>query len=230
MLNQFDDEETAAYFERLNAPLRKMPQADRAELHAELRQHLDALAAAHEELGASPVEAAHAALKQFGDPKRIGRRLFGEWRRSRPPSLWSAIGHMTFWKLVMLALSLTTGFSLGSISVAKFNGVVGLPTACLLFIISPLFAGIITGLKMPKKAAPGALYSGLPFVLPFLIMVLSGNGDGLSSLILAFNWLVVSFIGAHAASAYRRGGFYRLSLSDFKFNADPKEERHAHSI
>ena len=79
MFSQFDNEEVETYFHRLNAQLKKMPPEDRAELHQELRQHLDALAAAHEELGATPEEAARAALRRFGDPKRLGRKMFQEW-------------------------------------------------------------------------------------------------------------------------------------------------------
>ena len=86
MFSQFDDEDVAIYFERLNAPLKKVPPEARAEMHQELRQHLDALAAAHEELGATPEEAKAAALRQFGDPAKIGRRLFQEWEATcRPP-------------------------------------------------------------------------------------------------------------------------------------------------
>ena len=83
MFSPFDSEEVEAYFNRLNAQLKRMPREDRAELHQELRQHLDALAAAHEELGATPEEAVDAALQQFGDPVKIGRRMLREWRHSR---------------------------------------------------------------------------------------------------------------------------------------------------
>ena len=95
MFSQFDNEEVEAYFNRLNAQMKKMPTEDRAEMHQEVRQHLEALAAAHEELGATPREAAEAALRQFGEPRYIGKRMFVEWRHSSrgkgrdgPVSLW----------------------------------------------------------------------------------------------------------------------------------------------
>jgi hypothetical protein len=64
-----------AYFAQLDAQLAGMPEAPRRELEQELRQHLAALVAAHEELGRTPEDATAAALARFGDPVRIGRRL-----------------------------------------------------------------------------------------------------------------------------------------------------------
>ena len=89
MHSQLSDEQTQQFFERLNKPLKHMPQNVRAELHTELRQHLDALVAANEELGSSPEEAFELALRQFGDPAKIGRKLWWEWflgsrRRAQP--------------------------------------------------------------------------------------------------------------------------------------------------
>jgi hypothetical protein len=69
-----------AYFAQLNAQLRHLPEEQRRELEQELRQHLAALVAAHEEIGRSPDEATAAALARFGDPVRIGRQLTRETR------------------------------------------------------------------------------------------------------------------------------------------------------
>jgi hypothetical protein len=69
-----------AYFARLNAQLGTLPEEQRRELEQELRQHLAALVAAHEELGRPPEEATAAALARFGDPVRIGRQLTRESR------------------------------------------------------------------------------------------------------------------------------------------------------
>ena len=85
MHSRFDDPQTEQFLARLNKPLRWMPRSARVELHAELRQHLDALIAAHEELGSSPEEAFDLALHQFGDPAKIGRKLWWEWFWSSRP-------------------------------------------------------------------------------------------------------------------------------------------------
>jgi hypothetical protein len=69
------------YLARLDTQLFPMPVEARRELRHELRQHLEVLIIAHEELGSTGEEAVSAALHQFGDPVRIGRRLADEWQR-----------------------------------------------------------------------------------------------------------------------------------------------------
>jgi hypothetical protein len=59
------------------------PYARRQELRAELRAHLLSMVAAYEELGSPPEEAIGQALRQFGDPRRLGRRWAREWKRTR---------------------------------------------------------------------------------------------------------------------------------------------------
>lgn len=91
MFSPHKQTETEDWFQRLNAPLKRLPAQERAELHTEVRQHLDALAAAHEELGSPPDEAWRLALAQFGDPTRIGRRLRREaMALPRDPNRWDA--------------------------------------------------------------------------------------------------------------------------------------------
>jgi HAAS len=78
----------AAYLDRVGASLAGLlPEERRAELRAELRDHLEALIAAHEELGASPEEAVTAALRQFGGADDLARA----WRSAGPPALRSRI-------------------------------------------------------------------------------------------------------------------------------------------
>src|SRR5438105_1069741 len=72
------------YLAQLSRQLDLAPHAWSRELRQELRQHLEALVAAHMELGSSPEEAIAAALRQFGDPVLIGRRL----SREAGPAAW----------------------------------------------------------------------------------------------------------------------------------------------
>jgi hypothetical protein len=206
------------FFQQLNAPLQAMPVQDRAELHTEMRQHLDALVAAHQELGASSEEALRAAIQQFGDPGKTGKNLFREWRRTgrrpsemrqSPETLAKAIWHMIGCKGLMLGLSAAAGIPLTE------HGTGPVLTCYLVCFLAPLLAGIMTGWKMPEKAAPGAFYAGLFFMFPFMIMMFQSE-HALSGLVIALDWLAVSYVGAYAASAQRRGGFYRVHLSDFR--------------
>jgi len=69
------------YLDCVTAPLLALPGERCTGIRDELRSHLQALVTAHEELGASPDEAALAAQHQFGDPRRVGRDLARQWRR-----------------------------------------------------------------------------------------------------------------------------------------------------
>src|SRR5688572_4418190 len=62
------------YLDHVCAPLvGVVPYAKRQELRAELRSHLEALIATHQELGRGPEVAALEALRQFGDPQDLAR-------------------------------------------------------------------------------------------------------------------------------------------------------------
>jgi hypothetical protein len=63
------------YLDMLEQSLRLLSPEERAEWREEARQHLVEIARAEEELGLSPEEAAAAAMRQFGNPTQIGRRL-----------------------------------------------------------------------------------------------------------------------------------------------------------
>jgi hypothetical protein len=63
------------YLDRLEQPLAALPRDVRSEWREEARQHLLHLIAAYEELGTPADEAVLAAIRQFGDPDRIGANL-----------------------------------------------------------------------------------------------------------------------------------------------------------
>lgn len=83
MFSPLNDPQVEHWFQRLNAPLKRLPADERTQIHQEVRQHLEALAAANEELGSSPPEALELALQQFGDPGKIGKQMAQEWHQSR---------------------------------------------------------------------------------------------------------------------------------------------------
>ena len=80
MFSPLNDPQVEQWFQRLNAPLKRLPAEERTQIHQEVRQHLEALAAANKELGSSPEEAWEHALKQFGDPGKFGKRMAREWK------------------------------------------------------------------------------------------------------------------------------------------------------
>src|SRR5437870_479455 len=71
------------YLDHVYAPLvGVVPYARRQELKAELRAHLETLAASYEELGSTPDGAVVSALRQFGDPSDLSREWTREWHRA----------------------------------------------------------------------------------------------------------------------------------------------------
>jgi len=65
------------YLEKLTAPLVDvLSYTEREALRTEVRLHLQAIAAAHEELGSASEDALNAALRDFGNPRKIGRGIY----------------------------------------------------------------------------------------------------------------------------------------------------------
>jgi hypothetical protein len=64
-----------SYLDEIETHLQSLPEWERIEWREEARQHLAALAEAHEELGAEPEAAVRAAIKQFGVPETLGRQV-----------------------------------------------------------------------------------------------------------------------------------------------------------
>src|SRR5205085_4514452 len=95
--------------------LKKLPSWERREWREEALQHLTALADAHEELGSAPVEAAEAAIRQFGAPVRLGKELrassLDALRRRRASRRLGASLHLLSWNVVVTiaALNLLLG-------------------------------------------------------------------------------------------------------------------------
>ncbi len=172
-----DNESLDKWFQRLNAPLKRLPTDERIKLHQEVRQHLEALAAANEELGSSPEEAWEHALVQFGDPSRFGRQMRREaLTLPRDPNLWSkdplkaatlytfvggtvsaAVEVLLSLLAVGALLLIAPGLPLGS----PWNGIHAswLTAICVSGMVT---AGYSTGLRMKQKAVLGTFYGLLP--------------------------------------------------------------------
>ncbi|MBC7806728.1 MAG: hypothetical protein H7145_11305 [Akkermansiaceae bacterium] len=74
------------YLSTLDKEIKDLSVDERATVREELRQHLDAMIAAEEELGASPSIAVDAALEKFGNAKELGRRLRVESEQNLVPA------------------------------------------------------------------------------------------------------------------------------------------------
>ncbi len=223
-LRNKDDLET--FFQRLNAPLRPMPQAQRAELHLEVRQHLDGLTAAYEELGLSPHAAQQEALRAFGDPRKIGRRMYWEWRRGQ----WRGLSDEMKSVLTMLGL-LAVGSALLPLLIL---GLLMIPylfwhwtpevwpflEGLLLFGV-PALAGSLVGRKRPQHAVCGAFYATisltlLPWVTSLVTIPWTRDVSVLEGISLWAGCWLASGSGAAFLSSRGRGRQGRFGLSDLR--------------
>ena len=232
--------ETEDWFQRLNAPLKRLPAQERAELHQEVRQHLEALAQAHEELGSPSDEAWSLSLAQFGDPAKIGRCMAWEWRRKQG---WVSEKLAAVFYGVGTSVASIAGVEVLSylVSVLTYY-VVGIDTsnpfptdACNLVAV-PIMAGLAVGRKYPHQAMTGAFYAAVassisPTLAGFttLIMFLQGTlgsvrmwQDFAAYAAISSGWLFLICGAAYLASARKRREWYRPCWADFKMTS-PRE-------
>ena len=218
MFNPLDNEALDEWFQRLNAPLKRLPTEDRAELHQEVRQHLEALVAANEELGSSSSEAWEHALTQFGDPARIGKRLAWEWRRGQG---WVSPDMAAI--LYGLATHLVAAVAVTAFAKILFAlGLTGSTDVTLEYLFGvPVLVGMGVGRKYPERALAGAFYGALTWpilpvsaVLPVFVAAPVVYAVSLP-LLFSVLWLGLTCGAAYLASVTRRG-WYRPTLADFK--------------
>ncbi len=233
MFSPLENEELDQWFQRLDAPLKRLPAEERAQLYQEVRQHLYALAAANEELGSPPAEAWQYALDQFGNPSKFGRRMVWEWRRKHG-----------FISLQIAAV--LYGIAVSSVSMIAIAAIDWLVTALPYFAMNiilindpfpalicgalgiPIVTGVAVGWKYPRHALKGVFYAACLWPLlpalalfsrmlqPCLISPVQINWPNFMFTCFAFPvWLFLTCGAAYLASVTKRG-WYRPSLIDFK--------------
>ena len=231
MLNSHDDKDLDNWFQQLNKPLKRLPADERAALHAEVRQHLEALAKANEELGSTSEEAWQFALEQFGNPGKFGRRMAWEWRRGRgwvSPDMAAvlygvgihaaaSVGLVVLFCVVSLLDYFSGGRLLGM-------GAGWLMTAGY-FVGVPAWTGFTLGRKYPQRALTGAFYAALALpVLPLLTAALASvlqspaeMGASLAEAVgIGADLVLVTCGAAYVASARARREWYRPDFASFK--------------
>ncbi len=222
MFSPLNDPQVEQWFQRLNAPLKCLPAAERAELHAEVRQHLDALVAANEELGSSPEEAWELALTQFGDPTRIGRRLAWEWRRGQrwvSPDMAAVLYTLGAHVVIASALIFCTVLGMTVFQLYDDSG-----TAFTLeYLVGvPPLVGVAVGRRFPHRALTGVFYAAVAWpLLPLMVacavsMTRLNIPDLLSVMLWPAVWLTLGCGAAYVTSARKRRQWYRPRLADFK--------------
>ncbi len=223
MFSPLDDSAVADWFRRFDVAARHLPAEDRVAQHEELRQHLDALAAANVALGQSPEAAQQNALTRLGDPSQIGRKLDREWQKS-----------CTGFRADMRAIGFGFGLHIVVLLVTKlmnplWQGTVYSYWMMLILVCSmAVLSNTVIGWMYPRQAIKASTYTYLFALLISWILLIASNPQLLDSdnrhyiwTGIAYNlfktpwWIIGNVAIAYLASVTRRG-WYRPTLADFK--------------
>jgi len=228
MFSPLNDPSVDQWFQQFNAPLKRLPAEERAHLHTEVRQHLEALVVANQELGSTPEEAWAHALNQFGKPQIIGKRLAWEWQENqqKPDAAWHAVAfgiraHLGWVLSFLLLFAILSHTQAGTSKVTLLHNIQFAAAALVL----PAFIGVCR----PAHALKAALYSllffdliGFCFTLPFFWQAYTGHFAANAQPVTFLSWASGALLGvgrtlivAYLASVTRRG-WYKPTLADFK--------------
>jgi len=223
MLNPHNSPAVNDWFRRLDAAWRRMPADERTRQRDEVQQHLEGLVAAKVAQGQSVEAAWNAALKQFGEPTQIGRKMYQEWRRNRAGFHADARA-----VLFGVRLNVLVGFVIQNIC---WQGFMPIPWFILIGLLLLSGAGVLTyvpiGRKYPFQAIKSAFYttilsdlwciigSVIAYKVHFGIPQLSVMPGNLTSFLLMPTGLIFYVAVAYFASVTKRG-WYRPSWADFK--------------
>ena len=221
MFNPSENDALDRWFQRLNTPLKRLPVEERVQLHQEVRQHLESLVAANEELGSSPQEAWELALVQFGDPTRIGRRLAWEWRRGQSrisPDMAAVLYGLGIHIVIASALIFCTILVMAAFRLYDNSG-----TTFMLeyLVVVPTLVGAAVGRRFPDRALTGLFYAAaawpfLPLMAACAVSMTRLNIPDLFSVMLwPASWLTLGCGAAYLASAHRRRQWYCPRRADF---------------
>jgi hypothetical protein len=191
------------YLDHLCAPLvGVLPFAERQAVREEIGHHLRALAAAREELGATPAEAMAQALRQFGRPRAISHGIRRERtaplrRQPRRLAAAAALGALVT-GVVMAGVDLLTGH--GLVQVAQAPSEAGM--MALGFLVTSLL---------------NAPMGGLLGLLAVRCDLTTGKALTLGGLLVALGWaaLVVGPDAWNGHPLWRESTIIQIAISQF---------------
>ena len=191
-------------------------------LHLEARSEIESLARAHEELGSSPLEAMHAAIRQFGQYDQIGKRSPRQHEKRRTarkllaflrPRLVTAVAT----GFVGALLSRLVDLSLVRSGLVTYDG--GFFTVALGFLMGCL-TGIAVGggrNSLASAALRGAgVFAGVIGALMLIIAILAGGYPSPFSFlaIVLFRFALAGAIAGFVGAAMGRIRFRRSKATE----------------
>ena len=214
------DERLEDYLEHLGAPLIGIvPYPERKAFRQEAHAHLDGLIREYVWQGQTLQAATESALREFGEPWKVGQAFLHEWLlgtpRLRPPILirkatftafaWFGIASMLILLLLEQVLCAAVQEDL-------------LPGIGLLAFLAPFVAGGLTGAMCPAQAERGVRNAmcllALHAVVTGLMLLPRVEGLAFAGWQLLF-WLPAGRVSAAATGAYlrqaRRQRFWQIA-------------------
>ena len=166
-----NSESLETYLSQIAHELRDLPAQARADELREIESHLRALVLASQQIeDVSEAEATETALRQFGSPKGVGRKLRRAWERRQPEAWWRAL------LAPILALNFSTyvidpflqGFTISYVppSFASIMAMMMLLTFAMTYgmgLISPKRAKLSVGIMLAFIVAPSLLTATFTF-------------------------------------------------------------------
>lgn len=232
MFSPHDSPAVKDWFRRFDAASHRLPAEERASQREEIQQHLEGLVDARVAQGQPSEVAWEAAMRQFGDPTQLGRKMYQEWQqghswlRSDVTAVFCATG--------ISLLMMTLGSSLLYLWVhshgwQSVTWAVRLPLA---FGVTTT-VGLVIGLQYPLQALKATLY-GISLIYiwtwaTWLTRVAQAPVEqviqvtlliGAAALYAAL-WIAISMSVAYLASVTKRG-WYRPCVNDFKLTLPRK--------
>ena len=213
-----EDPLIADYLDHLCAPLVGIvPLAERRNLRAEVRSHLEALADEYGFEGKSPPEATAAALLELGEPWQVGQTFLREWLQGRPDISPARLTRQAALRaFAFFGTAAVPNWLL--IEQRALNQPPGdlTPWIVLLAALSPLIAGTLTGLGLPTRMGRGLCWALGILSLHALATsaLLLPQTDGFSfALCLLLWWLPAGWLSArvtaHLVRSHRRQRFLK---------------------
>jgi hypothetical protein len=168
------------YLDHVYSPLVGLvPYARRQELRTELRGHLEALVATHQELGSARDAAVVLALRRFGHPRGLSRQWAREWTHGRLPCGVQPAWRAMFIALGSFGLATVLGLMLlwiGAIRPSSLpDGIQEIIWLSVLYLL-PALAGLVGGLLAPARHALGTFFA-LALLMPPLALACGAHPE-----------------------------------------------------
>ncbi len=213
-----EDDWIEDYLDHLCAPLVGIvPLAERRGLRAEVRAHLEALAAEYGFEGLPPPEATRAALQELGEPWQVGQTFLREWLQGCPDAgparltRQAALRAFAFFGVAALPC-----WGLLEHRALDTSAPDLMPWIVLLAALSPLVAGTLTGQGLPARMGRGLCWALGVLTLHALAAgaLLLPQPDGFGfALCVALWWLPSGWLSAtataHLVRSHRRQRFLK---------------------